>query len=314
MTRSSTPNADVRQTDLETPEPVFVSCSDPDVTLRSLEGIKFLSSKSILSAGSDVFADMLGALPQESNSIVEMAESTHSLTTLLSALHNPPRILPPPRSRPLFTVGAPESYEIPLSPGPIPDLLPFPRLRELLYPLADKFQFSASITSALHSHLAAHAPTLPLETYALASFLSLASIANDASQYLLDFKLSSMPIERVRLIPNAEAYHRLLQLQTHRVEKLRSILLEEEPFPHGYLFCKAHGTSTRKLWDARRNVVLHSLDGNTDVAEAMKSVKTAMASCPECARGCNSSIELLRVSSIVLPSSSLLTFGVVQTV
>ncbi|KAF9514437.1 hypothetical protein BS47DRAFT_1295030 [Hydnum rufescens UP504] len=255
---------------------------------------------------------MLNALPQESNAVVDMAESSHTLTILLSTIHNPPRNLPPPRSRPLFKVGAPESYEIPFSP--IPDLIPFPLLRELLYPLADKFQFSASLTSALHSHLAAHAPTMSLETYALASFLALTSIANDASQYLLEPKLSTMPLERIRLIPTADAYHCLLQLQTYRVEQLRSILLVEEPFPHGYLFCRAHGTATRKLWDARRNMVLHSLDGNTDVAEAMKSVKTAVADCPDCKRGCNSSIELLRVRFPLNHPPTVLTFVAMRAV
>lgn len=290
---------------LEAPLPVFKPCQDSDITLRSMNGEEFLSSKTKLAAASDVFKDMFDTVQTQEESeqtAADTVESAHTLALLLSIIHSPPQMIAPPVTRPKFKVGAPDAYS---TPAPPPDIIPFTHLREILYPIADKYQLSPEITEALHSHLAAHSPTLPLETYALASFLNLSEIANNATQYLLTPLLSTLPIERTRIIPSAEAYHVLLQLQTHRVEQLRTVLREEEVFPHGYLFCKAHGETTRRLWDARKNIVLQNINGDTDVPEATSSVKDAVGHCKDCKRGVNSCVEMVRVSHFSLSSSRL---------
>ncbi|KAF8334246.1 uncharacterized protein EI90DRAFT_3051564 [Cantharellus anzutake] len=283
---------------LQTPPHASKLSEDVDITLRSLDGSLFRCSRARLIEGSNVFKDMFESLPEEKESIIDMAEPTETLGTLVRIIYEPPEELPPPVARPKFKPGEPDV----LPPEePSPSLIPLDEIRNYLYHLANKYQLTDAFIKPLHSHLLAHARTSPLHVYSLASFLGLEDISSNASQFLLTPPVLTYSVEKARIITTVEAFHNLLRLQTFRENALRQILREEQVFPHDYLICRHHGTATRVLWDYRRQNVLDRLDAGTDVAEEMKSCLEAVANCPDCKRGVNSVVEMVRYKCYRVP-------------
>ena len=266
--------------------------SDANITLRSLDGTEFRCSRTRLTEGSDLFKHMLESLAEEKYPVIDMAEPTETLRALSDIIHDPPKMLAPPAARPKFKPGAPDI----LPPEEPPSsLIAFNELRDLLYQLADKYQFTEMLIKPLHSHLLRHARTSPLEVYSLASLLELDDITSSASQFLLTPHVSTYSVEKARILTTSEAFYHLLQLQTYREVALRQILREEQVFPHDYLICRSHGVATRTVWEHRRQTVLDNLHAGMDVAEEMKPCLEAVANCPACKRGVDIAVEMIRV-------------------
>lgn len=274
------------------PPAVIEMTSNADITLRSLDGTEFRCSRARLMEGSDLFKLMFESLIEEKNPVIDMAEPTETLKVLSNITHDPPKILSPPVARPKFKPGEPDILPPEESP---PSLIPFDEVRDILYQLADKYQFTEMLIKPLHSHLLRHARTSPLKVYSLATYLDLSEISSNASQFLLTPHVSTYSLEKVRILTTSEAFYHLLRLQTHRETALRQILREEQVFPHGYLICRSHGPATRTVWEHRRQTVLDNLHAGTDVAEGMKPCLETVANCPDCKRGVNSAVEMVRV-------------------
>lgn len=91
-------------------------------------------------------------------------------------------------------------------------------------------------------HLIAHAPALPLPVYGYAWSHGMDCIAAEASQYIMP--LASYSTAEIKLIPTVEAYHRLVRLQDLRLKVLRTLLLEEDIFPHGIPYMPRSSSTT----------------------------------------------------------------------
>lgn len=165
----------------------------------------------------------------DDDQVLDLHETTGVLGALLRLLHFPPAL---PVSVPSSDDGNLGQFKmrvlhkkyIPASVIPLP-LLP------LLFQLADKYALSDSVTSSLHAHLLAHAPTDGLAVYGFATLHGMDTVASEASQYLLP--MSSYRTDEVKAIPSVEAYHKVIRLQNLRVNALRDLILKEEIFPHG---------------------------------------------------------------------------------
>lgn len=179
----------------------------------------------------------------------EVYESSSAFAILLRLLHNLPPDYPTRKElqQPRYAIITPTSA------------IPFPVL-PLLFQLADKYVVSPAIVHALQSHLYAYASTFPLKVYGLASQLGLDWMADEASAFLVQPPLHTYTQDEVKLIPTAEAYHKLLILQHHRVEKIKDLLAHEELFPHGYGVCSAHKGSALAFWDQKRKSLLGRVD------------------------------------------------------
>jgi hypothetical protein len=190
------------------------------------------------------------------NPCLDLQESAETLTILLRLLHTPPPppvLLPRPKNQEKFmTQIRVREYE-PNSVIPLP-MLP------VFFTLADKYLLTDSIVSSLHSHLLANASIHPLQVYGFASRHGLDSIANAASKYLLHPPLSSYAEEDIKVLPCAEAYHKLVKLHAFRIKSLRAILLAEDIFPHGYGECASHSHNTTALWERARQALVYRIE------------------------------------------------------
>lgn len=185
--------------------------------------------------------------PEPETKSVDIYESASAFSTLLRLLHYPPSVYPvsdkKERGFPKYMIVNPE-YAI-----------PFPIL-PVIYDLVDKYAVFPHIVQALNSNLQAYASTFPLKVYGLATRMSLDSIADEASAFLVQPPLHTYTSEEVKIIPTAEAYHKLLKLQQYRVEKIRDILAHEQLFPHGYGVCNTHKVSALASWDRKKRTLL----------------------------------------------------------
>jgi hypothetical protein len=185
--------------------------------------------------------------------ILYLHESASSLSLLFQLLHRPPE--------PYLATEAPDSeadyvhirQTIPVS------VIPFPLL-PTLFALADKYAVTPSIWDVCHSHLSAYASTYPLRVYGMAVGMGLNHIAARASKYLLHPPLATYTPEEIKVIPTAEAYHRLVLLHEYRTRKLRELLIEEQVFPLGYGECSRHTQRTKALWQTRKKQVVNQVE------------------------------------------------------
>lgn len=313
--------------------PEYAPCEDPDCTLVSVEGRKFLTRKDLLGVASDTFRDMFEASDPppspEPQHPIELPETSHTISLMLSVVHSVP-ITFPQRERVKFQVGKPEpdvrreAANVPPPEG----LLPFENVRELLRPLAEKYAFNAALVRALKTHLAQHIMRYPMDVYVLASALEIGAlereeqremrlIASDASQYLHSPTLTSLPLSTARKFPSAESYAALLRLQLYRTDKLKEILRDSKTsgvFPFDYNICKDHGVMTRKVWEARKKTLQDELDAGTDLAVQMgNTVLPAVRHCDKCSQGVTAAVEMIRVSVTVCSEASI-EFGMLIVV
>ncbi|KZS93273.1 hypothetical protein SISNIDRAFT_75698 [Sistotremastrum niveocremeum HHB9708] len=187
----------------------------------------------------------------QSEQTVDIHESVENLTMLMRLLHHPPETFPTSESK----LGHSSDGAIPL-----------PLLPPLL-DLADKYLLTEDITSVLHTHVLAHAEKHPLQVFALANSHNLKHVALQASTFLLNLPpVERWSLEDVRLLGNAETYHRLNVLQHERQERLRELVLKEDVFPHGYGRCIAHADATQKLWDSKRSFLALRLHAGAHTA------------------------------------------------
>ncbi|KAH7104187.1 hypothetical protein BKA62DRAFT_497477 [Auriculariales sp. MPI-PUGE-AT-0066] len=214
------------------------------------------------------------ALCDESDVELVIPEPSQVLSVLLRLLHEPLA------RQPAQTGGA---IPLPLLPA--------------LFRLVDKYALKAELADTLATHLAAHAPVQPLSVYSLATQLELEKVASDATAHLLKKPLHKYTSDEVALIPSVKAYHALVALHAHRVEKLKELVLAEELFPKDYGLCGTHGDATRDVWARKANYVWGQIEPGTDVAEEMSPVLTAdvIRDCKLCHMGCIRSIEMIRV-------------------
>ena len=191
---------------------------------------------------------VLGELDEDARTL-DLDESAERLSMLLHLLHDPPAPyveVPVPKSERDFT----------RVQGTLPNAsaIPFPLLPTLLS-LADKYVLSDAIVHVLHSHLGAYASTHPLRVYGYASTLGLDALAARTSAFLLDPPLSAHSTQDVSALPNAQAYHKLVQLHEYRVKALGEVLMGEEIFPYEYGKCPRHGAKTQAVWEERKKVI-----------------------------------------------------------
>jgi hypothetical protein len=289
----------------------YQPCEDANYTLISLEGTLFHTRTDLLATASGTFKDTFAASGnasrQEENSL-ELLETSHTISLLLTVVHSPP-VTFPPRERVKFEVGKPDldvRREVAESPNP-QGLLPFENVRELLHPLSEKYAFTDELVRALKSHLALHAVRYPLDVYTLACALAVGSdeqaeemkqLASDASQYLHSPTLSSRPLSVVRRFPTAESFATLLRLQMFRIERLQQVLRNTGTvvFPYDYGMCKDHGSMTRKTWEAKKQALETELDAGTDIASQMRdTVLHTVRHCDKCAHGVTAAVDMIQV-------------------
>lgn len=289
----------------------YEPCDEPDCTLVSLEGAKFHTRKDLLTTASETFKDMFAASnsgdadPREPS--VELLETSHTISLLLMVIHSPP-VTFPPREPVKFVVGKPEAnIRQEVAGSPPPGLLPFESVRELSYPLAQKYAFTDKLIRALKSHLALYMVRYPLDVYTLACRLrfevdgqsdEMAQLASDTSQYLHSPTLTSLPLSATRKFPTAESFATLLRLQMFRMERLQQVLQDTKNtvFPFDYNMCKDHGTMTRKVWEAKKKTLEGELDAGTDLALQMgQSVLPTVRHCEKCTHGVTAAVEMIRV-------------------
>jgi len=267
------------------------SCPEPDFVIRCLpEDISFGVKRDKLAEGSHVFADMFSCCdrdcPEPESKSADVYESASTFAILLRLLHDPPADYPvtnrKERGFPKYAIINPESA------------IPFPIL-PVLYDLVDKYAVSPQVLQALNSNLQAYSSTFPLKVYGLATRMSLDSIADEASAFLIQPPLHTYTSEEVKIIPTAEAYHKLLTLQHYREEKIRDILAHEQLFPHGYGVCNTHKETALNSWGRKKKSLLTSgrIDAGTDVAAEMADLKDTYDPCPTCQKAFVAATEML---------------------
>lgn len=181
--------------------------------------------------------------------VMDLNEPSHALSILLRLLHEPPVEYIPEK------VAYSEKFQTQIPVITPKSAIPLP-LIPLLLRLADKYALTPPLVRTLHSHLAAHKSTFPMRVYGLATEFGLDYIAAKASNYLLHPPLHTYRAEEIRVIPTAEAYHKLVVLHAHRVARMREILMGEVIFPFGYGECSVHKTTTVALWDQQRKALV----------------------------------------------------------
>jgi len=219
--------------------------------------------------------------------VVDLHESMGTLVVLLRLLHYPP---PPPNPEP--SEGTHPSGQLPKKRYDPASVIPLPILLSLLYRLADKYALPDSTTESLNVHLIAHAPAFPLPVYGFACTHGMDYIASEASQYLMP--LASYRAAEIKLIPTVEACHKIVRLQGLRLKVLRTLLLEEDIFPHGYGACLSHRQETSARWDAKRKSLALKIETMTDVAGEMATIMQELPrGCKDCYKACVAAVEML---------------------
>lgn len=190
---------------------------------------------------------------------LDLYESASNFQLLSRLLHDPPL------SYQSAEQALSSKYENRLTVVHPKDAIPFPLL-PLLFTLADKYALAPDIMQVLHTHLLAYASSFPLQVYGLATRLGLERISAKASIFLLHPPLHTYSLAQIEVIPTAQAYHKLLLLQRHRVVKLRELLLTEELFPHGYGACPQHKDAATVLWDTKKKDLVGRIESGMLVA------------------------------------------------
>ena len=205
----------------------------------------------------DAGFDIINTTLDEETRTLELLENATILDALFYLLHStPPPFVEPPKEK-----SADEDI-VHVREGTIPnDTIPWPLIPSL-FTLADKYALTPEITQVLKSHLAAYASVFPLKVYGCASDLGFHDIAAEASTYLLGPPLSTYSVEEIRIIPTAEAYHKLLLLHDFRIKRLTEVLRDEEVFPHGYGECTrlGHSHRTRSAWEAKKQAIYGQIE------------------------------------------------------
>jgi len=245
-----------------------------------------------LGAASEIFHDMFACcdagyvinMTDHNEQILDLAESSCVLRLLLHLIN-----------------AAPEPYER-VCPAPVnsycirptfPDAaIPFPLIPTLIA-LAEKYALHQPVLHSLHSHLAAYASIYPLRVYGYSVQMGLDEVAGEASMYLLHPPLSTYTAEDVSVIPTAEAYHKLVLLHDHRTTRLRTLLMDEAIFPHGYGKCTKHHKSTATLWEQTKKTVAERILPDTDIAIEMAVVQQKVGSCPICYKAWEAAVSML---------------------
>lgn len=182
--------------------------------------------------------------------MLELHESAPSLSLLFQLLHSTPELYVPTNA------ADDANYDYVHIKQNVPlRAIPFPLLPSL-FALTDKYAVTPPIMEVCISHLAAYVSTYPLRVYGMAVGMGLDAIAGKASKYLLHPPLTSYSTEEIKVIPTAEAYHRLVLLHEHRVKRLREILIDEEIFPQRYGECSKHTPRTKTLWKTMKSTVI----------------------------------------------------------
>lgn len=192
----------------------------------------------------------------EENRTLNLYESGSVLDALFQLLHSTPAPFEPPPPPTDFTR---IQETIPEAAIPCP-LLP------ALFALADKYALSQEIVQTLQSHLSAYASTFPLQVYGCAVGFGMPDIAVEASAHLLHPPLTSYTPEEIKIIPTAQAYHRLVLLHELRIRKLGEVLEHEEIFPHGYGECGRHAERTKSLWLRRKATTMSKIQAGESQA------------------------------------------------
>lgn len=182
----------------------------------------------------------------ETSQSMDMYESGNNMALLVRLLQDP--LLPLPEAS---TQGRPSEQIL----GPLFAVIPHVLLPRL-FALGEKYALKPPVMQILHTHLLAQASIAPLLVYGLACQYSLAEIADKASKFLVFTPLERYGFDDVKVIPTAEAYHKLLQLQSYRKQRIKGLLMNEELFPHGYGACSAHKDYAEAIWDKRRRSIL----------------------------------------------------------
>ncbi|OBZ79789.1 hypothetical protein A0H81_00528 [Grifola frondosa] len=268
-----------------------------DFIIRSIDGTQFRVRRDCLEAGSQVFRDMFACCEPDfvtdmygDDQALDLTEPSVLLDLLFRFLHSPPEsyVADETDEEDADSVASFTRIRV-VFPG---SAIPLPVL-SVLITLADKYALSQPLLQCLYSHLAAHASTSPLRVYGYAIGLGLDSIAAKASMYLLHPPLSEYSPEEVKVIPTADAYHRLLLLHDHRIKALREVLIGESIFPHGYGQCVKHSQTTTALWEQRKRVVAQQLQAATDAAAEMAEVQTKLDACQTCSKACTAALSML---------------------
>lgn len=186
--------------------------------------------------------------PEDSRT-VELYETANDVALLIKIFRNPPSEL----SRRSMIKGRSKS-----SPTATEAAIPHPLLPRLFF-LAEKYAFTPPIINALQTHLAAQAPAAPLLVYGIATQYSLLDIADNASKFVTT-PLDSYSTEHIKIIPSAEAYHKLLLLQSYRKLKMKELLEKDQLFPHGYGACASHKSHAEAMWNESRDAILKEFD------------------------------------------------------
>lgn len=177
------------------------------------------------------------------DNIVDIYDSANDISLLVRFLHEPP--------------AAHSTKTKASATAPIVPIIPFPILSRLL-DLGDKYVLSDQLVNILHSHLAAHVATEPLFVYGRATQYGLPEIADEASTHLMATRFHTLTAEQLRIIPTAEAYHKLILLQKYRQARIREHLMNSELFPFGYGVCPIHAKTAAGKWRDERGK-LHEL-------------------------------------------------------
>lgn len=207
---------------------------------------------------------VLDSLDEEAR-MLDIIESSANLEILFQFLHNPP---PPYEAKIDEKPKSPTAYTRICATFP-EDAVPFPIIPTLLN-LADKYSFSEPLTTSLYSHLAAYASVYPLRVYGYAVQLGLEDVAAKTSMYLLAPPLSSYTVDDLKVIPTAEAYHKLVLLHDLRIKRLREILRGESIFPHGYGDCPRHSQKTVFLWERKKEDVVNLIEAGEEAVPSLR--------------------------------------------
>ncbi|EIN13604.1 hypothetical protein PUNSTDRAFT_56906 [Punctularia strigosozonata HHB-11173 SS5] len=256
--------------------------AEPDFVIRSIpDGTDFAVEKRCLVSGSQVFHDMFSSCLSEGEQLLNIDETSSTLSLLLRVLHDPP---------PLLLTGHAAIHDGPREASE-EIVIPFPLLPILLH-LADKYALLEPSLAVIRSHLAAYSASFPLQVYGHAVRMGWRSVAADASEFLLH-PLTTYSAEDVAIIPTADAYHQLVVLQETRRKALKQFLLGEELFPHGYGFCTRHGAQMTMQWNHMKAQLYEQVEATTNVPLGMGSITSAVGNCPHCRKACEAALEML---------------------